>query len=48
MELYTNDQMRHPRGGYDQARVEAARQQMRAGERAYRLSEPQEAPPEHI
>ncbi|MGN2635143.1 helix-turn-helix domain-containing protein [Nocardia takedensis] len=39
MEFYTSDQTRHPRGGYDQSRVEAVRQTMRAVERAYRLAE---------
>lgn len=39
MELYTSNQTRHPRGGYDPSRVDAVRQQMRAVERAYRLAE---------
>ncbi|WP_052314458.1 helix-turn-helix domain-containing protein [Nocardia thailandica] len=39
MELYTSDRTRHPRGGYDQARVAAIRGDMRAAERAYRLAE---------
>ncbi|WP_280236172.1 helix-turn-helix domain-containing protein [Nocardia cyriacigeorgica] len=43
MELYTSDQTRHPRGGYDQSRVDAARHDMRAVERAYRLAELREA-----
>lgn len=43
MELFDTSDSRHPRGGYDQARVAATRKKMRSVERAYRLAELREA-----
>lgn len=43
MKLYDSDQVLHPRGGHDPARVAGFRGEMRAIERAFRLAELREA-----